>query len=84
MERIRVVVSGAFGRMGREVVKAVVAQDDMVLVGVVDKVGVGEEIGQVCGIKPLGLRIREDLAAVLQESRADVMVDFTTPLAVME
>ena len=27
--------------MGREVVKAVVAQDDMVLVGVVDKVGVG-------------------------------------------
>ena len=44
----------------------------------------GEEIGQVCGIKPLGLRIREDLAAVLQESRAEVMVDFTTPLAVME
>ncbi len=84
MERIRVVVSGAFGRMGREVVKAVAAQDDMVLAGVVDKAGVGEEIGQVCGIKPLGLRIREDLAAVLQESRAEVMVDFTTPLAVME
>lgn len=70
--------------MGREVVKAVTAQDDMVLVGAVDKTGVGEEIGQVCGLNSLGLRIEPDLAGVLKDSGADVMVDFTTPLAVME
>ncbi|HBG17191.1 MAG TPA: 4-hydroxy-tetrahydrodipicolinate reductase [Firmicutes bacterium] len=84
MNKIRVLVSGAFGRMGREVVKAIVAQDDMTLVGAVDKTGVGAEIGQVCGLETLGIKIEQDLLSALKRTEAEVMVDFTTPLAVME
>ncbi len=84
MEKTRVLVSGAYGRMGREVVKAVVTQDDMVLVGAVDKIGVESDIGKVCGLDKLGVNIEKDLLATLKRTKPDVMVDFTTPLVIME
>ncbi|HHW13272.1 MAG TPA: 4-hydroxy-tetrahydrodipicolinate reductase [Firmicutes bacterium] len=84
MDKIGVLVAGACGRMGREVVKAVVAQDDLQLVGAVDQVGAGEDIGQVCGLGELGIAVETDLAAALRSSAAAVMVDFTTPLTVMD
>lgn len=84
MDKIRVLVAGACGRMGREVVKAVVAQDDLELVGAVDKVGAGQEIGQVCGLGDLGITVENDLALALMNKTPAVMVDFTTPLTVMD
>lgn len=84
MDKIGVLVTGAYGRMGREVVKAVVAQEDLKLVGAVDKAGAGKEIGQVCGLGDLGLKIEPNLVAALDGSAAEVMVDFTTPLTVMD
>ncbi len=60
---IRVVVAGAGGRMGSETVRAVAAEQDMV---------VAREAHRV-----------DDLGAVLRESRADVLVDFTVPESVM-
>ncbi len=84
MERIRVLVSGAYGRMGREVVKAVCAQHDMELVGATDKEGVGKDACQVVGLEKSGVIISADLPKTLAETRPQVMVDFTTPLAVME
>ncbi len=62
-EPLRVVVSGAHGRMGQEVVKAVTGAADMALVGTVDAGG--------------------DLAAVLTDTGAQAMVDFTVPSAVL-
>ncbi|HHT48368.1 MAG TPA: 4-hydroxy-tetrahydrodipicolinate reductase [Firmicutes bacterium] len=84
MDNIRVLVNGACGRMGREVVKAVVAQADLELVGAVDKVGQGQEIGQVCGLGDLGITVERDLAAALRNTTPTVVVDFTTPLTVMD
>lgn len=84
MDKIGVLVSGAYGRMGREVVKAVVAQEDMQLVGAVDQAGEGEEIGQACGLGDLGIKVEADLTAALKKRAVDVMVDFTTPLTVMD
>jgi len=80
---IRVVVTGACGRMGREVVRAVAAQDDMELAAAVDASGHGADAGAVAGITPLGVLVEPDLKAALARSKPDVLVDFTTPRAVM-
>jgi len=76
---IKVVVVGASGKMGKEAVKAIHKEKNMQLVGAVDTYQVGEDIGTVSGIGSLGIEIKSDLANVLQETEAKVMVDFTNP-----
>jgi len=76
---IRVAVSGACGRMGQEVVKAVVDAPDMELVGAIDKFNAGQDIGNIIFGKPLGILIEEDLEAGLKNKDIDVVVDFTDP-----
>ncbi|MRS13052.1 MAG: 4-hydroxy-tetrahydrodipicolinate reductase [Actinobacteria bacterium] len=74
---IRVLVSGAAGRMGREVVRAVLAEDDLELVAAVDPVHAGEALGEGSD-----LTVGDDLASAITETTPDVMVDFTHPGAV--
>ena len=87
---IPVVVNGALGKMGLEVVKAVAQAEDMTLVGAVDhQPGLqGQDIGEVVGIGPLEVPILSDLQSVLvlatQEKVQGVMVDFTHPDGVYE
>lgn len=87
---IPVVVNGALGKMGREVVKAVAQAEDMTLVGAVDhQPGLqGQDIGEVIGIGPLEVPILSDLQSVLvlatQEKVQGVMVDFTHPDSVYD
>lgn len=76
---LRVVVCGAAGRMGNEVIRAVSAEPDMEVVGAVDPAQVGSDAGVVAGQKPLGVPVVDDLATLLAQVKADVMVDFTTP-----
>lgn len=80
----RVVVTGAYGRMGREVLRAVWGADDKRLVGAVDAWGDGTDIGHLIGSGETGITIKNDLVSVLKETRPDVMVDFTGPGAVFE
>ena len=54
MKRIRVLVAGAAGRMGREVVRAVCGQEDMELVGAVDVTDVGKDARAVAGVEAEG------------------------------
>ncbi|HEY8345316.1 MAG TPA: 4-hydroxy-tetrahydrodipicolinate reductase [Bacillota bacterium] len=84
MEKIRVVVSGAYGRMGREVMKAVSAQEDLSLVGAVDKAGVGTNVSVLTGVGGTEVVISSNLPETLQKTKPDVVVDFTTPLVVKE
>lgn len=74
---IRVVVSGAAGRMGRESCKAVYQAADMALVGAVDANLVGNDIGKIIGMEEFGVPVKSDLKAVLELTEPDVMVDFT-------
>ncbi len=83
MADIRVLVVGAGGKMGREVVRAVTAADGMAVVGAVDVVSQGEDIGTLCGIAPLGVCVQRDLELAARESQAQVLVDFTRPDTVM-
>lgn len=81
---IKVLVSGAAGRMGREVVKAVVNDEQTRLVGAVDRHLVGQDAGEVAGAGAQGILIAEELADALKTSGAEVAVDFSTPHAVRE
>lgn len=82
---IPVVVNGAAGKMGREVIKAVAQAEDMQLVGAVDRnpAYIGQDIGEVAGCGPLEVPILNELESVLamaaQEKQLGVVVDFTHP-----
>lgn len=83
MSRIKVLVTGACGRVGREVVAMVRDQEDMRLVAAVDKVSVGEDVGQITLGKHLGVVVADDLEKALADTSPDVLVDFTTPESVV-
>ena len=93
---IPVIVAGALGRMGAEVVKAVCAAPDTTLVAAVDNSPgqEGEDIGLALGIGEMEVAISSDLEGSLcQASQAAgrggsgqgaVLVDFTHPSVVYE
>ncbi|MBW4519279.1 MAG: 4-hydroxy-tetrahydrodipicolinate reductase [Scytolyngbya sp. HA4215-MV1] len=89
-EPIPVLVNGAAGKMGREVIKAIAQAEDMVLMGAVDRSPQvqGQDAGELAGIAPLEVPITNDfqpmLAFVSQEKLPGVMVDFTHPDSVFE
>lgn len=87
---IPVVVNGAAGKMGREVVKAVSQSQDMTLIGAIDRNPqyLGQDVGEVAGSDALEIPIMNDLQATLvmatQEKVQGVMVDFTHPDSVYD
>jgi 4-hydroxy-tetrahydrodipicolinate reductase len=87
---IPVVVNGAAGKMGREVIKAIANADDLMLVGAVDRNPQyrGEDIGEIAGCGALEIPVLDDLQSILvlatQEKIQGVMVDFTHPDGVYE
>jgi 4-hydroxy-tetrahydrodipicolinate reductase len=88
--KIPVVVNGATGKMGREVVKAIATASDMTLVAAVDHnpAYLGADIGEIVGCGALEVPVLQDLQSVLvmatQEKIQGVMVDFTHPDSVYE
>jgi 4-hydroxy-tetrahydrodipicolinate reductase len=93
---IPVVVAGALGRMGAEVVKAVVDAPDCTLVGAIDTTpgSEGQDVGVALGLGELEVAISGDFEGTLcQASQAvrqsgpgggAVLVDFTHPSVVYE
>lgn len=78
---IKVLVNGALGRMGSEVVKTVLEQTDMELVAVVDAFGADKVIPVKNGQM---MAVSTDLKAKLEVVRPDIVVDFTRPDVVMQ
>ena len=76
-EKIGVVVAGAAGRMGCEVVRAILAQPDMALMGATDVARVGEDAGLVADVAPCGVTIASQVHEALDPSTSQVLVDFT-------
>ncbi len=83
-----VIVNGAAGKMGREVIKAVVASEDLMLFAAVDRNPnlIGEDAGELVGLQALEVPIIDDLEGILvaaaQAPQLGVMVDFTHPSSV--
>lgn len=75
---VKVLVNGACGRMGQAVVKAVIEDKDLELVGAVDLLG-GMDAGELVGTGKNGVIVGTDMEAVINEAKPEVMVDFTRP-----
>ena len=81
---LKVLVNGADGRMGSQVVKAVYDDKELELVGGVSISHVGEDAGVFAGLGTLGMPIRAGLGQALDDLKPDVVVDFTSPKAIFE
>jgi len=91
---IPVLVSGALGKMGKEVVTSVTKSPDCELVGVVDlnESNNGKNISEIINIPDTDLYVSNDLEASLctisqncrDSGQKPVMVDFTHPKSVYE
>ncbi|MCH4188083.1 MAG: 4-hydroxy-tetrahydrodipicolinate reductase [Megasphaera sp.] len=81
---IRVLVNGADGRMGSQVVKAVYEDKELEFVGGVSITHIGADAGELAGVGPLGIPIREGLGQALEDIKPDVVVDFTAPRVIFD
>lgn len=75
---IRVMVGGANGKMGAQICRSVMKEDDLKLAAAVDIKGVGNTIDNI-EIKDAG-NIRE----IFKNIKPDVYIDFTTPDATVD
>ncbi len=76
------------GRMGREIVRNA-TEEGMEVVAAIDKddsPAVGEDAGTLAGIRALGVNVTGsgNLAEILEESKPDVVIDFSSPTACLE
>ena len=71
---IQVLVSGALGRMGSEICKAVDGADDMTLVGGVDPAAINDVT-----VGADGTPVFTMLAEAIDATKPDVVIDFTRP-----
>ena len=71
---LRVCIAGATGWVGRDLVRAVAAANDMGLVGAVARTSAGQDIGTIVGIGALGVTIAATVEDALRAG-VDVFVD---------
>ena len=79
---LRLCVNGAAGRMGKQVMRAALDDEDCELVGAVEAEGhpaAGKDAGILAGGEKLGVHVGTTLA-----SGADVLIDFSKPEATVE
>ena len=85
MADLRIVVTGAAGRMGRMVVRAIHETTDMALAGALereDSPWLGHDPGPLAGCPTSGLKIVADPLPLLLH--ADAIIDFSSPAATVE
>ncbi len=79
---IRVIVTGAAGRMGGRVLALAKEAGDFRIVGATERPGhaaIGQDVGEVAGIGAVGVKVADGLAKIIMG--ADVVIDFTAPEA---
>lgn len=81
---IKVLVNGAAGKVGREVLKTIHSSEDTILAGAVDTYGAGMDAGTLMGAGESGMILLGDLKDALESIKPQVMVDFTNPQSVFK
>jgi len=84
MTEIGIAVTGAGGRMGRTLIRAVTEAEDLTLGVATEQPGsslLGADAGELAGIRRLGVAVRPDPESALDDF--EVLIDFTTPAATL-
>ena len=74
----RIVIAGATGWVGKALVQAVAAAEDLTLAGAVSRSAAGQDAGEVAGVGPIGISVSATLSEALALP-SDVLVDYTKP-----
>lgn len=77
---IRVIITGAAGRMGKMNVQAVLQDSELKLTGAVEiphSPYINQDAGTIAGIGNIGVLIKTNLLDIIEDG--DVVIDFTTP-----
>jgi 4-hydroxy-tetrahydrodipicolinate reductase len=85
MAKLKIAVTGAAGRMGRELIRAVHGNEACVLAGAVEQSGslaLGQDAGLLAGLGKLGVVIVDDSLELF--SKIDAVLDFSAPAASIE
>jgi 4-hydroxy-tetrahydrodipicolinate reductase len=85
MSKIKIVIAGASGRMGRTVIRALVSEKDFRLVGALEahaRADLGKDSGEVAGAGKNGVPLSDDPLPLLAQS--DALIDFSAPAASVE
>ncbi len=80
----RIVIPGAAGRMGRNLIDACIRTEGLTLGAATERSGhdlLGTDAGVVAGAGELGVSLVDDLESVVD--RFDVLIDFTAPAATL-
>ncbi len=80
---LKIVLSGAAGRMGSAIARELYPVDGLTVVGALERAGsdmVGRRIGEVAGLPEPGVRITD----TIENPDFDVMIDFSSPAAVAD
>ncbi|MBW2617623.1 MAG: 4-hydroxy-tetrahydrodipicolinate reductase [Deltaproteobacteria bacterium] len=85
---IQIVVAGAAGRMGRQIIAAALDSDQIELAGGFERPGhpaLGQDLGPLAGEAGCGLSLADSLAQAIQAApgKAEVIIDFTAPEATL-
>jgi 4-hydroxy-tetrahydrodipicolinate reductase len=81
---IKVVITGASGRMGGRLVSLTQVSDVLELAGGTEAPGhpsFGKDLGEIAGCPSTGIQLTENFSSLL--SNADVTIDFTSPVATL-
>lgn len=76
---LKIIITGAAGRMGRRLVANIAAQNDLKLVGATEWSGsefLGTDAGMLAGVGALNVPLTDSLASIVRG--ADAVIDFST------
>ncbi|MDA2918951.1 4-hydroxy-tetrahydrodipicolinate reductase [Desulfobacterota bacterium AH_259_B03_O07] len=82
---IKVCVTGIAGRMGGRIASLVLQEGDIKMVGATEGEGhptIGDDVGKAIGVDAINVRVSNNLEEAA--SKADIIVDFTTPVATLK
>ena len=85
MNKLKIAITGAAGRMGRELIRAVHAMEGCVVGGAIEQEGslaLGQDAGLLAGLGKLGVVITDDALELF--AKVDAVLDFTVPAASVE
>jgi 4-hydroxy-tetrahydrodipicolinate reductase len=85
MGKMKIAVTGAAGRMGRELIRTVHGRQDCVVAGAIEQEGsiaLGQDVGLLAGLGKVGVVITDDPLELL--AKVDAVLDFTVPKATVE